>query len=197
MGGDRGPEAVVPAALATLERDDSVNLTLVGLPDVLEQAQAAGQRSLRLAARVQAGDRSRVDGRAAGRCVAPQEGFLAARGHRAREERRGRCVRQLRQHRRADGDGPLRAEDAARYRSAGDHFGRARSRGPDVHARSRCQRRLHAGAPAAVRVDGLGRRRGHARDRAAARRSPQHRARGHQGQRDRARSGRAARRRAA
>jgi glycerol-3-phosphate acyltransferase PlsX len=39
MGGDRGPEAVVPAALATLERDDSVSLTLVGLPDVLEQTQ--------------------------------------------------------------------------------------------------------------------------------------------------------------
>jgi glycerol-3-phosphate acyltransferase PlsX len=45
MGGDRGPEAVVPAALATLERDDSVNLTLVGLPDVLEQAKReAGDR---------------------------------------------------------------------------------------------------------------------------------------------------------
>jgi glycerol-3-phosphate acyltransferase PlsX len=39
MGGDRGPEAVVPAALATLERDDSVSLTLVGLPEVLERAQ--------------------------------------------------------------------------------------------------------------------------------------------------------------
>ena len=38
MGGDHGPEAVVPAALAILERDDSVNLTLVGLPEVLEQA---------------------------------------------------------------------------------------------------------------------------------------------------------------
>ena len=38
MGGDRGPAAVVPAALATLEKDDSVNLILVGLPDVLEQA---------------------------------------------------------------------------------------------------------------------------------------------------------------
>jgi glycerol-3-phosphate acyltransferase PlsX len=38
MGGDRGPDAVVPAALATLERDDSVSLTLVGLPEVLEQA---------------------------------------------------------------------------------------------------------------------------------------------------------------
>ncbi len=37
MGGDRGPEAVVPAALATLERDDSVALTLVGLPEILEQ----------------------------------------------------------------------------------------------------------------------------------------------------------------
>lgn len=40
MGGDRGPEAVVPAALATLERDDSVNLTLVGLPETLERARA-------------------------------------------------------------------------------------------------------------------------------------------------------------
>jgi len=39
MGGDYGPLAVLPAALATLERDDSVRFTLVGLPDVLEQAQ--------------------------------------------------------------------------------------------------------------------------------------------------------------
>ncbi len=38
MGGDRGPEAVVPAALATLEKDDSVTLVLVGLPEVLEDA---------------------------------------------------------------------------------------------------------------------------------------------------------------
>jgi glycerol-3-phosphate acyltransferase PlsX len=40
MGGDRGPEAVVPAALATLERDDSVSLTLVGLPETLDRAKA-------------------------------------------------------------------------------------------------------------------------------------------------------------
>jgi glycerol-3-phosphate acyltransferase PlsX len=40
MGGDRGPEAVVPAALATLERDDSVSLTLVGLPETLDRARA-------------------------------------------------------------------------------------------------------------------------------------------------------------
>ena len=39
MGGDRGPEAVVPAALATLEKDDSVSLILVGLPAVIEDAQ--------------------------------------------------------------------------------------------------------------------------------------------------------------
>jgi glycerol-3-phosphate acyltransferase PlsX len=45
MGGDRGPEAVVPAALATLERDDSATLVLVGLPDVLENAKRrAGDR---------------------------------------------------------------------------------------------------------------------------------------------------------
>ncbi len=41
MGGDRGAEVVVPAALATLARDDSVVLILVGRPDVLEQAERA------------------------------------------------------------------------------------------------------------------------------------------------------------
>jgi len=51
MGGDRGPESVVPAALATLERDDSVALTLVGLPAVLEQVkrQADDRYGARLA----------------------------------------------------------------------------------------------------------------------------------------------------
>jgi phosphate acyltransferase len=38
MGGDGGPETVVPAALAILERDDSVNISLVGLPETLENA---------------------------------------------------------------------------------------------------------------------------------------------------------------
>ncbi|HEX7081936.1 MAG TPA: phosphate acyltransferase PlsX [Gammaproteobacteria bacterium] len=42
MGGDRGPDTVVPAALATLEKDDSVNLVLVGLPEVLERARREG-----------------------------------------------------------------------------------------------------------------------------------------------------------
>jgi glycerol-3-phosphate acyltransferase PlsX len=41
MGGDRGPDSVVPAALAVLEKDDSVSLVLVGLPAVLEQARRA------------------------------------------------------------------------------------------------------------------------------------------------------------
>lgn len=40
MGGDRGPDVVVPAALATLEKDDSVRLALVGLPDVIDAVQA-------------------------------------------------------------------------------------------------------------------------------------------------------------
>lgn len=46
MGGDRGPEVVVPAALAILERDDSVNLVLVGLPEVLEGAERAADGRL-------------------------------------------------------------------------------------------------------------------------------------------------------
>ena len=45
MGGDHGPDTVVPAALATLERDDSVSLALVGLADVLERVKRqAGDR---------------------------------------------------------------------------------------------------------------------------------------------------------
>lgn len=45
MGGDRGPQSVVPAALATLEKDETVRLVLVGLPDVLENAKRlAGDR---------------------------------------------------------------------------------------------------------------------------------------------------------
>jgi glycerol-3-phosphate acyltransferase PlsX len=51
MGGDHGPDAVVPAALATLERDDSVSLTLVGLADVLERVKR--QASDRYGARLQ------------------------------------------------------------------------------------------------------------------------------------------------
>ncbi len=42
MGGDRGPDSVLPAALATLEKDDSVTLVLVGLPDVLERTRREG-----------------------------------------------------------------------------------------------------------------------------------------------------------
>lgn len=38
MGGDHGPAVVIPAAMATLERDESVSFVLVGLPEVLEQA---------------------------------------------------------------------------------------------------------------------------------------------------------------
>ena len=45
MSGDHGPEAVVPAALAVLEKDDSAHFLLVGLPATLEQARAeAGER---------------------------------------------------------------------------------------------------------------------------------------------------------
>ena len=41
MGGDRGPDVVVPAALALLERDDSVRLILVGLPKLLDEVERA------------------------------------------------------------------------------------------------------------------------------------------------------------
>ncbi len=50
MGGDCGPDAVVPAALAALEKDDSASFLLYGLPATLEQAraEAAGRYGNRL-----------------------------------------------------------------------------------------------------------------------------------------------------
>lgn len=41
MGGDRGADAVVPAAVSVLENDARARLVLVGLPEVLEQARKA------------------------------------------------------------------------------------------------------------------------------------------------------------
>ena len=51
MGGDRGPVAVVPAALAVLEQDDSVSLDARRAARGPRARQARGQRPLRLAAR--------------------------------------------------------------------------------------------------------------------------------------------------
>lgn len=50
MGGDLGPVAVVPAALAILEKDDSVNFILVGSPETVENArlEALGKYGNRL-----------------------------------------------------------------------------------------------------------------------------------------------------
>lgn len=42
MGGDRGPDAVLPAALAVLKTDASVDFLLVGQADTLERARKAG-----------------------------------------------------------------------------------------------------------------------------------------------------------
>ena len=67
MGGDRGPEVVVPAAMAVLEKDDSVRLVLVGLPDIIDEARTnAGDRygkrlSFQVASEVVAMDESPVE----------------------------------------------------------------------------------------------------------------------------------------
>ena len=40
MGGDNGPQAVIPAAINILQKDSSIKLTLVGLPEAIEQAKS-------------------------------------------------------------------------------------------------------------------------------------------------------------
>ena len=46
MGGDHGPHVTVPAALAVLDLDPEVNITLVGLRDALEAELSAHKRAV-------------------------------------------------------------------------------------------------------------------------------------------------------
>ena len=97
----------------------------------------------------------------------------------------GAGLRLGRQHRRADGDLALRAEDAAGHRPSGDRLAAADAHGRDDGARPRRQRQLHARAARAVRGDGQRARHRGRRHRAADGGPAQHRRGGHQGQRRR------------
>ena len=90
-----------------------------------------------------------------------------------------------RQHRCADGDLALRAEDAARHRPPGDRGAAADARRRRDGAGPRRQRQLLARAARAVRGDGNGARVGDVRHRAAVGRPAQRRRGGNQGQRAR------------
>ena len=101
-------------------------------------------------------DRDRGNARAAGRRVAPEEGFVDARRRQPGEGRHRAGLRLGRQHRRADGDLALRAEDAAGDRPARHRVAAADAHRHDHRARPRRQRQLHARAARAVRRDGHG-----------------------------------------
>ena len=110
------------------------------------------------------------------------------------KSRRGARLRERRQHRRADGDLALRAEDA-RPASTGPAIATVlpnMQRRLHLRARPRRQRGLHARAADAVRRHGRDAGRGGRAQGAPVGRPAQHRRRGHQGQRDREAGRRAA-----
>ncbi len=151
MGGDHGAQVTVPAALACLRRDPEAACVLVGQREAIERRARAEPHRPRGAAHHPARDRSGRDGRGPRDGAARQEGLVDARGGGPRQGRHRGSLRERGQHRRADGDIALRAEDAARHRPARDRGDPAHGERPHLRARSRRQRRFRARAPAAVR----------------------------------------------
>ena len=128
MGGDHGPSVTLPAALEFLEETPDARVIAVGLEAPLRAALAKLTSPGARPPDDPRGERSRRDARAAGRRAAQEEGFVDARRDQPRQGRGRAGVRFGGQHRRADGDLALRAEDAARHRPAGDRGAAADAR---------------------------------------------------------------------
>ena len=144
MGGDIGPNAVVPAALRVLKAaDDTVRLILVGQEDVLSaqlarhKAKGHPQIVIRHASQLISMDESPAQalrvalaeharlGALADQVVTTRDGVLLderliaplldAGGDQPSQTGRSRCLCQRRQYRRADGNFPLRAQNPTRH----------------------------------------------------------------------------------
>jgi glycerol-3-phosphate acyltransferase PlsX len=178
MGGDRGPEAVVPAALATLERDDSVALTLVGLPDVLEQVkrQADGRYDSRLVFKT-ASEVVLMDEPPADALRRKKDSSLRIAIELVKNGEADACVS-------SGNTGALMA--TARYvlktlPGIIDPPSSSAVPGTDGRLMLDLARTPRTPSTCPVRADGLGRGRRHARHRASARRALERGSRGHQG----------------
>ena len=128
MGGDHGPSVTLAAALEFLEETPDARVIAVGLEAPLRAALAKLRSPAPRSADDPRGERSRRDARAAGRRAAQEEGLVDARRDQPRQGRGRAGLRFGGQHRRADGDLALRAEDAARHRPAGDRRAAADAR---------------------------------------------------------------------
>jgi hypothetical protein len=184
MSGDSGPTVCVPAAIAAAREFGDVRFTLVGREADLQREITRGAPAnldcLYAADVVEMTDHPRD-------ALRRKKDSSMRRAIDLVKAAQSRRLRQRRQHRGADVDGAFRAEDAAGRRASGDRVADPIARRPYLHARSRRERHVHAGAAAPVRDHGvdLGDR-SRRRACASAGRPAEYRRRGHQGQRDRA-----------
>ncbi len=185
MGGDHGPPVTVPACFAFPRGGAACARRARRNVGAARGGAGEGAPASARSHHDPRGHRSRRHGRAAGRRVAQEEGFVDARRDQPRQGRHGARVRFGRQYRRADGDRALRAEDAARHRPSRDRVAIADQDRRHAGARPRRQRQLHRRATCAVRRDGQRAGLCRRRHRAPDGRTAQHRRRGHQGQRRR------------
>ncbi len=193
MGGDHGPSVTLPAALKFLEETPDARVIAVGQEAPLKAVLARLKSPALDRLTVNAGERSGRHARTSRGCAAEEEGLVDARRDQPRQGRGCAGLRFGREHRRADGDLALRAEDPARHRPSRDRGAAADAPGRRGHgARPWRQRQLLAGAARAVRGHGHGAGRGDGRHRAAHDRAPQCRRGGYQGQRAREADRRAA-----
>ena len=171
MGGDHGPAVTVPACVEFLEAAPEASVVLVGMPRAARRRRWP-RRARPCAAHLDpCGDRSRRHGRAAGGRAAQEEGLVDARRDQPRQGRDRECMRFRGQHRRADGDRAVRAENAAGHRPSCDRVATADEDRRHARAGPRRQRQLHVRAARAIRGDGQRARLGRQRHRAADRRA--------------------------
>src|SRR6185295_2678550 len=110
MGGDHGPSTTLSAALKFLETTPDARVIAVGLEAPMQAALA----------KLSSPARDRLVLHPASEVVEMHEPPVDARRDQSRQERGRAGVRLRGQHRRADGDLALRAEDVAGHRPAGD-----------------------------------------------------------------------------
>ena len=185
MGGDHGPSVTVPASLRFLEETPDARVIVVGLEGplkaVLAKQRSPAQDRLTIHPATEVVEMHEPPADALRR---KKDSSLRVAVNLVKDGTAQACV-SAGQHRRADGDLAVRAEDAAGHRPARDRFAAAHPHRRHDGARSRRQRELHARAARAVRGDGHRARRDGRGHRAPDRRAPQHRRGRHQGQRRR------------
>ncbi len=153
MGGEHAPDMVLRGADMALQRYPDLRFMLFGREEALRPLLAKLPR-LAVAVTLAPHQRDGAGRRQAVLGASLRTAIEHATGDRRSRRRKGRRRRLRRQHRCADGDGEIRAEDLARDRPAGYRVILSDPARRERDARSRRQCRMRCRQPGSVRAAG-------------------------------------------